>query len=125
MKNKSYRIYRNLHKGNFSVQGYVKDKKGYRIVDRVSAAILTNVTFKVSESGRKKVIREQRKNVHAFVVAEDYDVKILQIFDLSKLRELYYNPYKHDSFVYKDSGESLSGKVLNKVLIINNKVYQL
>jgi hypothetical protein len=122
---KCFKIYRNLHKGNFSVQGYVIDKKGYRLVDRVSAAVLTNVTFKVSESGRKKVLRERRKNVHAFVVAEDYDVKILQKFDLSKLRELYYNPYKHESFVYKDTGESLSGKVLNKVLIINNKVYQL
>jgi len=122
---KCFKIYRNLHKGNFSVQGYVIDKKGYRLVDRVSAAVLTNVTFKVSESGRKKVLRERRKNVHAFVVAEDYDVKILQKFDLSKLRELYYNPYKHESFVYKDTGESLSGEVLNKVLIINNKVYQL
>lgn len=121
---KRFKIYRNLHKGNFSIQGYVKSKKGYRIVDRVSSAILEIVTFRVYESGRQRVLRERRKNVHAFVTPVSYDVKVMKNYDVSKLREIYYNPYKHETFVYKDTGEPVYG-VLSKVLLKNNKVYEL
>jgi ribosome maturation protein Sdo1 len=121
---KRFRIYRNLHKGNFSIQGYVKHKKGYRVVDRVCSAILKNVTFRVYESGRQKVLEEQRKNVHAYVTPISYDVKVIKNYDVSKLREIYYNPYKHETFVYKDTGEMVCG-VIDKVLLKNNKVYEL
>jgi hypothetical protein len=41
-------------------------KKG-RVLDIVDGALLKNATFKVSEAGRQRVIRDKAKNVHAFV----------------------------------------------------------
>ena len=102
----------------------MQEKKGYRVVDRVSCAILKNVTFRVYQSGREKVLREQRKNVHAYVTPLSYDVKVMANHDTSKLREIYYNPYKHNSFIYKDTGEAIVGEI-EQVLIKNNKVYEL
>lgn len=121
---KPFRLYRNLHKGNFSIQEYVKEKSGYRVSDRVSECILTNVQFIVYQSGRDKVLRERSKNVHAFVTAEEYNVAF-KLSNDCKLREIYYNPYKYNSFVYKDNEEKLEGVKLEKVLMKNNKIYQI
>jgi hypothetical protein len=55
-------VYWNLHRECFSVR-----TKG-RVVAHAARLKLTNVTFKVSEAGRARVLREQRKNVHAFIV---------------------------------------------------------
>ena len=121
---KPFRLYRNLHKGNFSIQEYVKGKSGYRVSDRVSECILTNVQFIVYHSGRDKVLRERSKNVHAFVTAEEYNVAF-KLSNDCKLREIYYNPYKYNSFVYKDNEEKLEGVKLEKVLMKNNKIYQI
>jgi hypothetical protein len=122
---KPHRIYRNLHKNLFSIQDYIEEKKGYRVTDRVSMAVLNDVEFVVYQSGREKVLRERKKNVHAFVLADSYDVRVVGRLDTNSMREIYYNPYEYNSFVYKDTGESLNGKKLKKVLIINNKVYEL
>ena len=46
-------------------------------------------------------------------------------YNTEELREIYYNPYKYNSFVYKDTEESLEGKSIDKVLLINNKVYKI
>jgi hypothetical protein len=127
-KGKRFKIYRNLHRQSFSIQGYIKDKKGYRVVDRANCAIMENVMFKVMQSGRDRVIKEKRKNVHAFLMPSAY--KHLSKRASSKqsvegLREIYYNPYKYNSFVYKDTGEGLEGKFIRKVLLIDNKVYEI
>lgn len=131
---KRYKIYRNLHKQTFSIQGYLPEKKGYRVIDRANTILLTDVTFKVMESGRQKVLKEKRKNVHAFITPVKYEVvkskthleafkKVLE--GESLVREIYYNPYKFDSFVYKDTEEKLNGKSLPLVLMMNNKVYEI
>ena len=61
------------------------------------------------------MIKEKKKNVHAFVMPLSY--KHLSKRASSKqsvegLREIYYNPYKYNSFVYKDTGEGLEGKFI-------------
>jgi hypothetical protein len=120
-----FRVYRNLHKNLFSIQGYLENKKGYRVIDRVSQALLEDVTFKVYKNGRKKVLKEKRKNVHAYVTPLSYTVPVIKNYKDSELREIYYNPYLCETFVYKDTGESLEGKTLNRVLVKNNKVYEI
>lgn len=129
-----FKIYRNLHKQTFSIQGYVQEKKGYRVIDRANTMLLTDVTFKVMETGRQKVLQEKRKNVHAFITPVKYEVlkqkmhleAFVKLLGGKKLvREIYYNPYKFDSFVYKDTEEKLNGKSLPLVLMMNNKVYEI
>ena len=125
---KRFKIYRNLHRQSFSIQGYLKDKKGYRVVDRADCAILKNVLFKVMQTGRERVVKEKRKNVHAFVMPTYYQhlsKRASSKQSIEGLREIYYNPYKYNSFVYKDTGESLDGKFIDTVLLIDNKVYEI
>jgi hypothetical protein len=119
---KPFRIYRNLHKGNFSIQSYIEDKRGYRVTDRASTVILVDCTFRIYEAGRQKVIKEKRKNVHAYVEAISYR-HIKGDVDVSSLREIYYNPYNLDSFVYKDTGERVVKKV--SILTYDNKLYDV
>lgn len=66
MKN---RIYFNIHKKLFSIQE--KTKKGWRVISHKDSLLLKDVEFKVYSRGRERVLREKRKNVHAFVIGEE------------------------------------------------------
>ena len=126
---KRYKIYRNLHKQNFSIQGFLEDKKGYRVIDYGCSIILYDVIFKVLESGRQKVLNEKRKNVHAFIMPLKYEKinlphqLIEKNYNLKMLREIYYDPYKYKSFIYKDNGKQILKA--KKVLLFNNKAYKI
>ena len=56
-------VYRNLHKNVWSV----RDKRTGRVIDHQERVVIRNARFVVQPAGRAKVLREQRKNVHAFV----------------------------------------------------------
>jgi len=84
-------VYRNLHRKCWSVRhrGIVRS--------HCEAVTLGAVTFRVSEAGRQRVLRERRKNVHAVVrgtlvaygdVAEDGTLEVV------------YNPYNSGTFCY-------------------------
>jgi hypothetical protein len=88
-----YYIYRNLHTGGFSVR-----YRG-RVIDRLNIFTAQNVTFKVNESGRQRVVKEGRKNVHAFVVADRYKGLINKEYELDKLGKIKYNPYAANFFM--------------------------
>lgn len=62
------------------------------------------MTFRVRESGRQKVLKEQRKNVHAFVIGTI--VPIDEVKDRVS-RSVYYNPYKTETFVFADTKEPI------------------
>lgn len=75
-RSKPVRVYRNLHRDCFSIQqrayhlegcGGVNRKGQWYVVAHVTELTLADVTFEVSETGRQRVIQEQRKNVHAYV----------------------------------------------------------
>jgi hypothetical protein len=101
-------VYFNLHKKIFSV----KDVKTGLVVAHTESINLTDCTFKVSEAGRQRVLKEQRKNVHAGVVGH-YEPES-KWFDT----QATYNPYKYNSFVEvttlepleRASGVRLEGK---------------
>lgn len=58
------RIHWNLHKHCFSVV----DTKTGRVVEHTNGPVyMEDVQFVVQPAGRARVLREQRKNVHAFV----------------------------------------------------------
>lgn len=91
-------VYFNLHKKVFSVKALEGDRKG-RVVAHREYVMLENVTFKVSEAGRQRVLAERRKNVHAGAVGEWRD-------DVAVLKDdvaVTYNPYKYTTFVNKET----------------------
>jgi hypothetical protein len=105
-------VYFNLHKKVFSM---VQDGL---VVLHSEAIKLADVTFKVSEAGRQRVLREQRKNVHAKVYGyyQGTEVRSLEGF-----REAYYNPYKTETFVDYHTGEPLHEA--EEVILINKQIF--
>lgn len=87
------KVYYNLHKHLFSVA----DAKTGLVIGHSPTVQLKNVAFKVSEAGRQRVLREQRKNVHAYVVGE-----YIGHGEGNEANQAKYNPYKYESFVTAD-----------------------
>ena len=86
-------VYRNLHKKCYSV----KSMKTGRVIAHVDSIDLVDVSFRVSQSGRKRVLKEKRKNVHAGVVGY-----VSCSSGVDSAISVTYNPYKFDSFVTKE-----------------------
>lgn len=88
-------VYRNLHLGQWSVRSRYRADRG-RVIGRVPAIVLEDVSLVVSEAGRQRVLREKKKNVHAVVRGEMRDMPEV---DLDKWQRFSYNPYKAGHFV--------------------------
>lgn len=109
---KRVKVYWNLHKKCFSVQHRGK------VIMHVDNIVLHDAEFKVSESGRQRVLREKRKNVHAFVVGiydRDFNGNVETPFRVT------YNPYKYDSFVFDNTKEPLYNADVVKCVSHNRK----
>jgi hypothetical protein len=109
------RIYRNLHKKLYSVQEKVNGR--WKVVEHTNNINLINVTFKVSEAGRQRVIKEKRKNVHAAMIGERFPF-IPKSFVYRD--EVSYNPYKSPYFMAKSEDKPLDKA--KYVQIIDGKV---
>lgn len=87
-------VYYNLRKKKLSVKALVGTRKG-RVIAHMEVINLKDVSFKVSQAGRQRVLREKRKNVHAGVVgtlARSYEMPFVD-------RRVRYNPYLNETFV--------------------------
>lgn len=82
------RVYKNLHTGTLSMQTYVKGK-GWRVHSHPLHVQLSDVKFLVYEAGRKRVLKEKRKNVHAYV-----EGTLESLNRGTYVRRAKYNPYK-------------------------------
>lgn len=83
----------------------IRDKKNKRVSAYGNCFLINNVTHKISEASRQRVIREKRKNVHSVLIGfyqGEYKM------DTSNLQECYYNPYTTDSFINKSTSERLN-----------------
>ena len=85
---KPVKVYWNLHRNCYSVQ------QNGLVVCHADQVELKDVTFKVSEKGRQRVLKERRKNVHAFVVGYLDDDFADRYWDV----KIVYNPYKYNSY---------------------------
>ena len=94
-------VYFNLRKKCFSIKALEGPNKG-RVVAHRDAVLLFDATFKVSEAGRQRVLRERKKNVHAGVVGQWFDDVDSVTHDrvMRYGSAITYNPYKYDSFVH-------------------------
>lgn len=111
------KVYKNLHNGKFSIVSLEPTYKN-RVIGYADEITLSNVSFKVSKAGRERVLREKRKNVHAYVIGsveaiQGFEFRLLDIKKSDKTvyfdNQVRYNPYKFETFVV---GEQL--KPINK-----------
>ena len=90
-------VYFNLRKNLFSV------RQNGLVVAHERCVVLEDVVFKVSQAGRARVLREKRKNVHAFVKGVLSKQYVDKYDGLAR-----YNPYETETFLDK-SGNPLHG----------------
>lgn len=107
------RLYRNLKirdKRAWSIMAQEGPRKG-KVIDIVSGAVIEDATFRVSEAGRQRVLREKSKNVHAFV-----EGRLVSSTPLTSTRTparklgmapITYDPYRFSQFQRLDCGESI------------------
>ena len=91
---KPCRVYFNLHKRLFSVT-QKNERNNWAVVGHTNYIELKNVKFIVSEAGRQRVLREKRKNVHAFLEGLCFN----GLANGFRPRRITYNPYKDRTFV--------------------------
>lgn len=94
-------IYFNLHRGGWSIRD-TKTRKVLNVGTKVTTVALRNVKFKVSESGRQRVLREKRKNVHAVVEGELDDYRFIHLVEDQEHVRVSYNPYFGSCFFRTD-----------------------
>lgn len=100
---KKVRVYRNLHKGCYSVQ------QNGRVKCHVDCITLEDANLIVHEKGRDKVRKERVKNVHAFIdgyLPENVQDSVNQ-YERHFWHEIYYNPYKTDRWINKETSEQI------------------
>lgn len=99
-------VYYNLHKHVWSIKALEGSQKG-KVVAHRDTVWLRDAKPVVSLSGRHRVLREQRKNVHAGITGEWIPNK--GIHRGMKLDKVTYNPYKYESFVYTADESQYTG----------------
>lgn len=110
-----YRIYRNLTKKNYSIQAKVEGK--WKKVDEADQVLATDCAFLVYEAGQRRVVKEKRKNVHAFVCCTKYH-KDLQMSQDGQA--VTYNPYKGPEFTLVDVKKRTAAPIYNKRILLSS-----
>jgi hypothetical protein len=106
-------VYYNLHKKIFSIQSRETSDYG-KVIAHQDSVVVAQPKFVVRQAGREKVLKENKKNVHAFVVGTLLEDKIITS---SRPRLLSYNPYKNKTFVTADTKEEILTAELAKLWI--------
>lgn len=90
------KVYKNLHNGLWSI----KDAQTNLVLGHMNKLELRDCEFIVSQAGRARVIKEGKKNVHAYVMGKYSPVLYEPLaFD----NKAYYNPYKVEHFTTEES----------------------
>jgi len=115
-------VYYNLHKNLWSI----KSLDSGRVIGHKDIIILGGVAPKISEAGRLRVLKEKQKNVHAGLTGTLKPLKIYNNFEESILncKQITYNPYKYNTFVYKDN-DNISFEGCQEAVLINKRVYEI
>ena len=92
------RCYFNLHKKVWSIVAMEGEQKG-RVIQHATTVLLCEATPKVSQKGRERVLREGRKNVHAYVEGLLSYAGNTELAVPAISTEITYNPYKYTTFV--------------------------
>lgn len=96
-------VYKNLHKNTWSI----RSRTTGRVITHSDNVLVRDATFVVQPAGREKVLREQRKNVHAFVRGVIEPLPRVTTFDTPCNVQVKYNPYRADYFYEVETGEAV------------------
>jgi hypothetical protein len=113
-------VYYNLHKHTFSVT--YKSK----VIMHADYVKLGDVEFRVRKAGKERVRLEKSKNVHAFVIGNLMDYCEYPYDDIPNPPSdmiVTYNPYKHNSFVYKENEEPVYYATEVDMINLQNKLF--
>jgi len=117
---KKVMVYYNLNKHTFSVTH--KNK----VILHADYVKLYDVEFRVRKGGKERVRQEKSKNVHAFVIGNlidycQYPCENIPQEPTDKI--VTYNPYKYDSFVYKNTKEPVYTAKEVDMINLKNKLF--
>ena len=91
-------VYYNLHKKCLSIR-----HKG-KVIEHAQEVTLTDARFHVQQAGRERVLKQKRKNVHAYIsgkLKETFWFTQAPKYIWTAKQHVTYNHYKHKSFVNK------------------------
>jgi hypothetical protein len=106
-----------------------------RVVLHASSVVLSHASFKVSEAGRQRVLKDKQKNVHAGavgfleaadIVSERYYVDYHLTGGVDEFpadHGVTYNPYVGGHFTYRDNGSPVLGRGYMVVMDKHMKVH--
>lgn len=110
--------YFNLHNHHWSMR-----QKGI-VIGHTKQLVAEDCSFRVGKAGRKRVLDEGRKNVHAFASSKKCDVAPFNVesdefYKSLGYVEISYNPFKADHFYVKETGERVDHA--DRVILFPNK----
>lgn len=93
-------VYKNLNRGDWSIaQTAGRDGTGRgKVIGHADSVILANVTMRVQEAGRLRVMAKRQREVHAWCIGDIVD----SLPAGTVARELTYNPYRCGTFTLRD-----------------------
>ena len=98
-------VYYNLHKKCLSVR-----HKG-KVIEHAQEVTLTDARFHVQQAGRERVLKQKRKNVHAYIsgkLKETFWFTQAPKYTWTAKQRVTYNPYKYKNFVNKETLEPVT-----------------
>lgn len=107
-------VYWNVHLSTWSVKALSGPERG-RVILRADHVTVREATGRVSQSGRARVIRDGRKNVHAGIVGH------LSHTIGANGRGITYNPYRDESFVWRDDRTPFEGAGIVAMSVANGR----
>jgi len=91
------RVHLNLRRGDWSLT-----YKG-KVFEHAAQVALANVSFKVSEASRLRVVAKHCREVHAWSIGDRLDS-----MPHGELVEITYNPFRCGAFVRRDNGAEIT-----------------
>lgn len=99
-------VYRNL-KFKDRVVYSIRDRKSGLVLGHASNLLLSDCYFVVKEAGRKRVLKEKKKNVHAWIEGSFGVIHAGDDRIFSEGIRVKYNPYQNQTFVREyEEGET-------------------
>ena len=101
----------------------ITDARTRRVVAHVASLLLLNATCKVSMAGRIRVLRQKRKNVHAWLQGKVAAINFPRTVGMSHkgLRPVKYNPYTAGYFYYVRTKKKATSTPM--AILQNNEVF--
>jgi hypothetical protein len=96
------KVYYNLHRKLFSVVSLEAHDRYGKVIQYATHLALDDAGFQVRPAGRARVLKEKRKNVHAFVIGT---ISATQDQAPHNAKIISYNPYLLGTFFVRDTME--------------------